>query len=41
MELKHEETRNSIFFSVRKFSFIYLMTPTDFTNDENTMHSVI
>ena len=30
--------RKTISFSVSKISFIYLMTPIDSTNDQNTMH---
>ena len=33
--------RNTISFSVGKISFIYLMTPIDFTNDQNAMRRVI
>ena len=29
--------RNTVSFSVSKFFFIYLMTPVDSTNDQNTM----
>ena len=34
-------TRNTIFFSVSKISFIYLITCIDSTNDQNTMCGVI
>ena len=32
---KYNNTRNTISFSVSKMSFIFLMTPIDFTNDQN------
>lgn len=32
---------NSFFFSFSKIYFMYLMAPTDFTNDQNTIHKVI
>ena len=34
-------TRNTISFSVSKIPFIYIMTPTDYTDDQNTMRRVI
>ena len=33
--------RNTIFFSVNKISFTFLMTPINSTNDQNNMRRVI
>ena len=38
MELKK---KYNISFSVRKIAFIYLIAPTDFTNDQNNLSGVI